>query len=118
MLYHHKAIIISKTIIKSVRMHRVLKLTTLQLLLLLLMVMEVIITGGGYIVRVNYSDGTSEEYELWGDYGQLFYTDRNGNRSTLRDTSGTYTSFFDSVYNTYLADVGEVDAYTKANFNY
>ena len=81
-------------------------------------VMEVIITGGGYIVRVNYSDGTSEEYELWGDYGQLFYTDRNGNRSTLRDTSGTYTSFFDSVYNTYLADVGEVDAYTKANFNY
>lgn len=79
---------------------------------------EIDFSGGGYIVRVNYNDGTYELYELMGGADMIYFTARDGSHSQIVDISGNYMDFFNSVYNTYLANAGDIDAYVDQNFDY
>lgn len=78
------------------------------------MVEEIGITGGGFLLRVYYNDGTFIEYELYDILGLLDITDRSGHKQRWKELSGSSHELLLQLQSDQLA----VDSYISQIIDY
>ncbi len=76
---------------------------------------EIEFTGGGYMLRILYKDGTHEDYELFTPDYYLIYTDRQGNVSRFKETSHSGLALHNEIYDAYLANINVIDKTVQEN---